>query len=191
MLVKGAPGVCGFDFKSVIFKCSVLITFMSISSGIAFRWMAQATSHCLNKCWLRSMTPYGVTRPRWVQQKCLRYQSHSNYRTHPKVLPKSLQWRHNDHDGVSNHQPHDCLLNRLFRRRSKKTSKLRVTGLCAGNSPVTGEFPAQRASNTENLSIWWCHHGQRFYWYYNMWNMFNQDAIQRNGTHLWSVKCWH
>ena len=28
-----------------------------------------------------------------------------------------LHWRHNDHDSVSNHQPHDCLLNRLFRRR--------------------------------------------------------------------------
>ena len=47
----------------------------------------------------------------------------------------ALHWRHNDHDGVSNHQPHDCLLNRLFRRRSKITSKLRVTGLCEGNSP--------------------------------------------------------
>ena len=46
-----------------------------------------------------------------------------------------LQWRHNDHGGVANHQPHGCLLNRLFRRRSEKTSKLRVTGLCAGNSP--------------------------------------------------------
>ena len=44
------------------------------------------------------------------------------------------------------------------RHRSKKTSKLRVTGLCAGNSPVTGEFPAQRASNAENVSIWWRHH---------------------------------
>ena len=50
------------------------------------------------------------------------------------------------------------LLNRLFRRRSKKTSKLRVTGLCAGNSPGTGEFPAQMASYAENVSIWWCHH---------------------------------
>ena len=47
----------------------------------------------------------------------------------------ALPWRHNGHDSVSNHQPHDCLLNRLFRRRSKKTSKLRVTGLCVGNSP--------------------------------------------------------
>ena len=63
-----------------------------------------------------------------------------------------------ERDGVSNHQPHDCLLNRLFRRRSKKTSKLCVTGLCAGNSPLTGEFPAQRVSNAENVSIWWRHH---------------------------------
>ena len=58
----------------------------------------------------------------------------------------SLQWRHNGQDSVSNHQPHDCLHNHLFRRTSKKTSKLRVTGLCAGNSPGTGEFPAQMAS---------------------------------------------
>ena len=63
-------------------------------------------------------------------------------------------------NGVSNHQPHDSLLNRLFGRRSKKTSKLRVTGLWARNSPVTGEFPAQGASNAENGSIWWRHHVQ-------------------------------
>ena len=31
-------------------------------------------------------------------------------------------------------------------------------GLCAGNSPVTGEFPAQMASNAQNFSIWWRHH---------------------------------
>ena len=47
----------------------------------------------------------------------------------------SLPWRHNDHDGVSNHQPCGCLLNCLFRRRSKKTPKLRGNGLCVGNSP--------------------------------------------------------
>ena len=70
----------------------------------------------------------------------------------------TLQWRHNVRNGVSNHQPHDCLLNRLFWRRSKKISKLRVTGLCVGNSPVTGEFPAQRASNAGNVSVWWRHH---------------------------------
>ena len=70
----------------------------------------------------------------------------------------SLHWCHNGRDSISNHQPHDCFLNRLFRHRSKKISKLRVTTLFAGNSPVTGEFPAQRTSNAENVSIWWRHH---------------------------------
>ena len=70
----------------------------------------------------------------------------------------TLQWRHNGRDSVSKNQPYDCFLNRLFRHRSKKTSKLRVTGLCAGNSPKAGEFPAQMASNAENVSIWWRHH---------------------------------
>ena len=56
----------------------------------------------------------------------------------------TLQWRHNERDGVSDHQP-----NRLFRRRSKETSKPRVTGPCVGDSPVIGEFPAQMSSNAE------------------------------------------
>ena len=72
------------------------------------------------------------------------------------VIPR-LKWRHNEHDSVSNHQPHYCLPNRLFRCRSKKTWKLRVTGLCVGNSSVTGEFTTQKASNAENVSIWWRH----------------------------------
>ena len=62
--------------------------------------------------------------------------------------------------GVSDHQPHDCLLNSLFRRRSKKTSKLHVTGLFVGNSPGTGEFSAQMASNMEkgfHLMMSSCH----------------------------------
>ena len=79
---------------------------------------------------------------------------------HPR---SALRWRHNGHDGISNHQPHHCLLNSLFGCRSKKTSKLRVNGLCAGNSSGTGEFPAQMASNAENISIWWRHHGLSLY----------------------------
>ena len=71
----------------------------------------------------------------------------------------ALQWRHNECDVVSNHQPHDCLLNRLLRRRSKKTSKIHVTGLYEGISPMTGGLPTQRASNAENVSIWSCNHG--------------------------------
>ena len=97
----------------------------------------------------------------------------------------ALQWRHNEPDAVSNHQPHDCLLNRLFGHRSNKISKFRVVGLCAGNSSEAGEFPAQMASNAENVSIWWraglnaasyifeccVHHG---------WRKFCLYAISRN-----------
>ena len=73
-------------------------------------------------------------------------------------LNSSLQWRHNERDGVSNHRRLDCLLNRLFRRRSKKTSELRVIGFYEGNPLVTGGFPPQKASNAEKVSIWWRHH---------------------------------
>ena len=66
----------------------------------------------------------------------------------------TLQWRHDEGDGISNHQPSDCLLNRLFKAQIKENIT-RVTGLCEGNSPVTAELSAQRASNAENVSIWW------------------------------------
>ena len=83
-----------------------------------------------------------------------------------RKLRTKLLWRHNEPDGVSNHQPHDCLFNHLFGHRSKKTSKLCVTGLS----------PSQMASNAENVSIWWRHHV--FRWRYR--------------PHLWpseSIKC--
>ena len=71
----------------------------------------------------------------------------------------ALKWHHDKRYDVSNHRRLDCSFNRLFRRRSRKISKLRVTGLCEGNSLVTGEFPAQRASNAENAFTLWRHHG--------------------------------
>ena len=58
-----------------------------------------------------------------------------------------------------NHRRLDSLLSRLFRRISQKTPKLRVTGLCKGIPSVTCLFRSQRASNAENVSIWWRHHG--------------------------------
>ena len=81
-------------------------------------------------------------------------------RTIGQKAVRPLLWRHNGRDGDSNHQPHDCLHSRLFMRRSKKTPKLHVTDLCVGNSPGTGEFPAQMASNAENVSIWWRRHAK-------------------------------
>ena len=72
------------------------------------------------------------------------------------VLP--IQWRHNERGSTPNHQRLHCLINCRFRRRSKKTSQLCFSGLCAGNSLVTGELPAQKARIAENVSIWWRHH---------------------------------
>ena len=100
-----------------------------------------------------------------------------------KVVICTLLLRHNGCGSISNHQPHDCLLNHFSRRRSKKTSKLRVTGLCAGNSPVTGEFPAQMASNAENASIWWRHHD-----YNDYGSSHRKDSIiGKNCTYWWNV----
>ena len=89
-----------------------------------------------------------------------------------------LQWRHSGRDSVANHQPHDCLLNHLLRRRSKKTSKLRVAGLCEGNSPGTGEFPAQMSNNAENVSIWWRHRGK---WSYKWLRVYCMHAVNISG----------
>ena len=72
--------------------------------------------------------------------------SNNNNHKHTKT---SLQWRQNERIGVSNYHHIYCLLSRLFGRTSKKTWKLRVTGLCDGNPPVTDGFPSQRASNAE------------------------------------------
>ena len=100
----------------------------------------------------------------------------------------TLRWRHNERNGVSNHQSHHCLLNRLFRRSSKKTLKLHVTGLCTGNSPVTGEFPVQMASNAENVSIWWRYHDlhdkprrfhYRVYMHYSYQSIMGSDVYSR------------
>ena len=65
----------------------------------------------------------------------------------------SLRWRHNGRDSVSNHQPHHCLLNRLYRRRSKKTSKLRVIGLCAAihRGPVNSRTNGQKRGKCFHL----------------------------------------
>ena len=123
--------------------------------------------HYLNQCWLA----IGVSEILWYSSQCKWHGlSWSESGVH------SLQWRHNGRDSFSNHQPRNCLLNRLIRCRSKKTSKLHVTGLCAGNSPETGEFPAQRASNTENVPIWWRHHVRRLF-----------DLVRAYFTHsLWA-----
>ena len=123
------------------------------------------------------------------------FSKHKSFLLHSLVrIDSQLQWRHNGRDSVSNHQPRDCLLNRLIGRRSRKTSKLRVTGLLCG----TGEFPAQMASNAENVSIWWRHHESKclvvayvgFYFqliFYNLTPFENHAVHSVNYVHSWCL----
>ena len=80
-----------------------------------------------------------------------------------------LQWRPNERDGVSNLWRLDCLLNPMFRHRSTKTFKFHVAGFCEGNSPMTGSFLSQRASNEENVSICWRHQAMTNYSFMAPW----------------------
>ena len=79
----------------------------------------------------------------------------------------TLQWRHNGCDGVSNHQPHYCLPNRLFWRRKNKHQSSASLAFVWGIHRWPMSSP-QMASNAENVSIWWRHHGLTFlstqYW---------------------------
>ena len=70
------------------------------------------------------------------------------------------------------------------RRRSKKTSKLCVTGLCAGNSPGTGEFPAPMPSNAENVSIWWRHHASVVITDYYVISLYSTTCLRQTCNKL-------
>ena len=134
-------------------KCFHLMT--SSGANLHFRDMWHFQAKYANISWRHILSEHN-----WYNIANCRLRLKFTGRAMGHGSASALQWHHNERDGVSNHQPHDCLFSRLFRRRSKKTSELRVTGLCEGNSPVTGEFPAQMASNAENCSIWWRHHGK-------------------------------
>ena len=124
--------------------CNTVTRYYRLNKPAAYRHIlhlvisniqSQKTTICLTVkiCYVNSLYQSTLL----LQQKW-----NSRFRTRHSVL--SLQWRHNERDSVSNHQPRECLVSRLIRRRSKKTSKLRVTGLCAAihrrpvNSPHKG-----------------------------------------------------
>ena len=100
---------------------------------INLKFLSPAFVHCI--------VPFELLEIEWTM--CYRYNDVTMSAMGSQITSVSIEY---------------CLLNRLFRRKSKKTSKLCVTGLCGGNSPVTGEFPAQWASDAENVSMWCRHH---------------------------------
>ena len=90
-------------------------------------------------------------------------QNHKTY-----IHAYSFLWRHNGHGVVWNHQPYDCLLNRLIRAQIKENIK------APRHWPLCGEFtrnrwiPAQMASDADNVSFWWRHHAHvlRNWWHF-------------------------
>ena len=108
-----------------------------------------------------------------------------------------LHWRHNECDGVPSHQPHECLLKHLFRCRSKKTSKLRVAGLCEENSPEAGAFPAHRPV-TRSFDVFFDMRlnkrlsKQPWGWWFEtlsrpLWRHRNVTRIQKQTHYNWNV----
>ena len=119
--------------------------------------------------------------------------------------PHSLRWRHNGHDCVWNHQPHHCLLNHIFGCRSKKTSKLRVTGLCAGNSPgpvnSPHKWPVTRKMFPFDDVIMWQKKKKKIkpwvVWINELWESAKKKSITKTKQHtakfyvdiLWDMLC--
>ena len=81
-------------------------------------WCHQATSHYLSQCWPRSVLPYGIIRPQWVNT--LGPEQNGSY-----VATCNTWWHHQM-------ETFSAIL-------ALCAGKSLVTG--AGNSPVTNEFP--------------------------------------------------
>ena len=121
------------DVKLVPFFINLIIQsgYVSIMVWLGTKWyrFALKQKFCdFDRIFITSCT-------RSCQNDNLQYSQRWKFRRNDSISASTLRWRHNGNDCVSNHQPHHCLLNRLFGRRSKKTSKLRGTGLCVGKSP--------------------------------------------------------
>ena len=125
---------------------------------------------------LRIYTSLAVTitsRDSCILLVCLLASRHPCYYTHISILSQDIKGIFVIDTTVTSQIISLAIvyLTRLFRHRSKKTPKFRVTGFCVGNSPVTGEFPTQTASNTEYVSIWWRYHkhGGITWWFICYW----------------------
>ena len=140
--------------------------------------------------WFRHKCPVSWTRSHGRCQKGIWTYDYDTMLITTKLSGNVLQWRYNERGGVSNHQPHECVFNRLFRRRSRKTSKLCVTGLCEGNLPMTGEFPAQMANNAENVSIWWSYHClMALHWIFNL-AVWITHSLSASVNDFFFTKCY-
>ena len=182
-------GVVACDLRPSVTFCCVKYKCKSqhMFSNFLFQWQSSTNDYSRNNefvrtDWRLAWCTFGTSN---LMCECHKYffEDYAVVSSQPIscLLLKTvlITWRHNERDSVSNHQPHDCLFNRLFRRKSKKTWNIRVTGLCEGNSPVTGEFLAERVSTAENVSIWWRHHDA-----YEHWEVDNSHVNENHFVYL-------
>ena len=143
-----SPVTCEFPWQRPVTRSFDIFFLLCLNKRLnkqSWGWWLETPSRSLWRHCNGSMIKRACQRQRWDPvgrfNKTMSFYQNRNYinsQYKDKTVSRTshhynaLQWRQNGPDSVSNHQPHDCLLNRLFRRRSKKTSKLRVTGLCCG-----------------------------------------------------------
>ena len=138
------------------------------------------------------------------------YKCHGGYIVSRHFVGVAIQWRHNERDGVSNHQPHDGLVNRLFRRRSNKASKLRATAFVRWIHwwPVNlpHKWPVTRKMFPfDDVIMWLSELGYSIdndNIYYHVISGEQSDVVahihrmyfvykNRSSTHLWiALSCW-
>ena len=96
----------------------------------------------------------------------------------------TLQWRHNECDGVSYHLTivYSTVYLGAYQRKHQSSASLAfVQGI--HQWPVNS--PSQRASNAENVSIWWCRHGW-WHFYNSVGAAIRKDLFNINVTHHWN-----
>ena len=132
----------------------------------------------------------------WPVWSWIPSQTHNKRITNITVTSQWARWRRKSLTWRLFTQP-------FIQARIKENIKARVTGLFAGNSPTTGEFHSQMASNAENVSIWWCHQDSSdlaweasHYWLKSMPQAFIRESWDKITTirfqkpSLWSKIKW-
>ena len=129
------------------------------------------------------------TQNTFVRPERLRVSLQNHQTTQSPISGMTLQWRHNERDSVSNQHPHDCLLIRLFRRRSTEASKLLVTGFVWGIYQWPGNSPHKWSVTRKKISIWWRHHGIKHVTFNHEMLLWFQSLLCKytcpNNTLLW------
>ena len=124
--------------------------------GLEMAWCRQTASHYLSQCWPRFLLLCGVT---WSHRVLKAVVSLGNGVTHI-ASRKFFHYADVIMSAMASQITGLTIVYSTFhsgadQRKHQSSASL---ALCVGNSPETGEFPAQKASNAENVSIWWRHH---------------------------------